>query len=161
MDQNSPIFALFDAAIEAFHEGAFEGMEFEPQTSNTLIDTSQAVNSLVASQGNVGQAAKKLAIRRMRLRDWIDLNPEVQSCLEDIKAGKLDDVEDKQFEAAMSGDSASGRFLLQTLGKERGYVNRTENTGKDGQPLNPPSVDFSKMSMDTLRELRGAKESQE
>jgi hypothetical protein len=155
MDQ--AIFDIFDGALAA--RDAEQPYDFSACKTKIMVGglvDEEAVNALVAADGNIARAASLLGIRRMKLRDWIDRMPEVQMCMSDLRNARLDDVEDMQFHSALTGDTAAGRFLLQTVGKERGYVTRTEQTGKDGAPLLPPSVDFSKLSTEALLELKGA-----
>jgi hypothetical protein len=153
----SPVFEIFDDAV-AFVRGNPEHDYHYPvqQPGVVSIQTEHAVMALVVSGGNIHRAAKALGVRRMRLQDWVDMRPEVQACLIDMREEKLDDIVDVQFALAIAGDSATGRFLLQTVGKERGYVARSETTGKDGVPLSAPTVNFSQMSTEALREMRDA-----
>lgn len=125
-----------------------------PETD--LVDAEQAINALVLHHGNVHRAAGALGMRRAKLKHWLELTPEAQSCMNDLLEANLDEVEAVQMAAAMGGDMGAGRFILQTKGKDRGYVTRNETTGKDGADLVPPTVDFAKMSTEALQELKAA-----
>lgn len=124
--------------------------------------TPDVVAALVRSNGNLGQAASHLQRSRDSLKRWVESKPEVQEALLGIRATLLDEVETTQFDLAIvHKDGAAGRFLLQTLAKDRGFITRVEQTGKDGEPLQPPSVDFTKLSLDTLKELDAARTSED
>lgn len=157
MGMDQAIFDIFDAALAA--RDADRPYDFNACKTKTMVGglvDEEAINALVITNGNIAKSASLLGIRRMKLRDWIDRMPEVQMCMADLRDAQLDDVEEMQFQCALIGDATAGRFLLQTVGKERGYVTRTEQTGKDGMALLPPSVDFSKLSTETLMELKEA-----
>lgn len=121
------------------------------------IIKSDVVRALVLSNGNLSVLAAAVGRSRSAGKRYIDAHPDVKEVYETLIERKLDKVEDCQFNAAISGDTAAGRFLLQTLGKDRGFVTRTEQTGKDGEALMPPSYDYSKMSTEALLELKNAR----
>ncbi len=55
--------------------------------------------------------------------------------------------------AVNKGQPWAVSLVLKTLGKERGYVERGEITGKGGEPI-IARPDFSKLSLEELRTLR-------
>jgi hypothetical protein len=164
MDTNSPIFTAFDDAVKACMQWFADPEDSSKMPLVVITEPNQqlvmkdCVLALVLKSGNVNRAARLLGIRRMRLQDWIDFRPEVQACLIDLRDEKIDDIIEGQYNAALMGDLNTGRFILQTVGKERGYVMRTETTGKDGAPIAPPTIDYSKLSDVALRELKAATE---
>ena len=114
------------------------------------------VAALLETKGNISSAAKLLGRRRTALHRFVNSNANIVEFLDDMEQEKLDLIEELQFMAGMAGDLKTGQFLLKTKGKDRGYTTRTEQTGKDGTPLMPPSADYSKMSKGALKELRDA-----
>lgn len=93
------------------------------------------VNALMATDGNISRAARKLGRKRMGLQRYINSNIDLQEMLIDMREQKVDEAETHQAELMSLKDGAAGRFILQTLGKGRGYSSRTEMTGPDGRPL--------------------------
>lgn len=72
---------------------------------------------------------------RHSIRDYIQSNEDIRLIWEEIQDGKLDDLEKGIFNSALAGNETDRRFLLSTLGKNRGFSTRTEATGKDGGPI--------------------------
>lgn len=77
-----------------------------------------------------------LGRRRNAIRDYILANIEVKDVWDEIRESLVDKVEAVHFTGALhAGDSAGQRFILSTLGKDRGYSTRQELTGSDGAPF--------------------------
>lgn len=91
--------------------------------------------ALVATMGDYGQMAFLLGRSRRRVKDYVEAHPELLELREDIRHSIVDTIETEELKAALAGDSTSRRFVLSTLGKERGYSTRVEQTGKDGGPI--------------------------
>lgn len=107
--------------------------------------------------GDFGQMAQLLGRKRQAVRDYVLGNLDVKDVLDEVNETVLDAVETTCRSMALAGDGPSVRFLLKTLGKDRGYVTRVENTGKGGEPLEAKlTFDWSKLSKDQLRAVRSA-----
>lgn len=74
-------------------------------------------------------------------RRWYNEKPEFKEAADRAKERNLDYVESALFKRIEGGDTAAIIFALKTLGKRRGYSERQELTGADGQPL-MPSIRF-------------------
>ena len=73
--------------------------------------------------------------------------------VEEITERSIDNIESSLYKNALEGDTTSIIFYLKTKGKNRGYVERTELTGKNGLPLNTSpktNFDFSKFTEEEL-----------
>lgn len=112
------------------------------------------IAALLSTEGTLSRAAMLLGRSRARLRDYVYRNPDVLTWFDDLKEGSIDIVEHHHMKAAVNGDLGAGRFILTTLGKDRGYSTRLEQTGKNGVPLLPPTLDFTALSTKALKELR-------
>lgn len=93
------------------------------------------VAAIVVSRGNLSKAAQLLGRRRSKLKSYIDSHQSVTEILHDTRECLIDKVEDNAFEIAENGDPSMVRFILQTVGKNRGYTTRHEATGRDGEAI--------------------------
>ncbi len=91
--------------------------------------------AIVFTQGNYSEMARLLGRKRTGVRDYVLGNPDVKEVFDDTREGLLDAVETSVFKSAIDGDGPSQRFILSTLGKDRGFTTRAEHTGKSGGPL--------------------------
>ncbi len=85
--------------------------------------------------GNISAAARMLDRRRVSLKTYIDRQPKVSQLLNDLRDDMLDHAEWNFYRATKMGDLGASKFVLQTLGRDRGYALHQEHTGPDGGPL--------------------------
>ena len=85
--------------------------------------------------GFISQAAKVLGITRQSVWDRIERHPQLQEALKDVKETYLDLAESQLIRAMKLGERWAIKYYLNTQGKDRGYVERHEHTGKEGKPL--------------------------
>lgn len=83
-----------------------------------VIDTCQAVNLAVGTYYR-----------------WYREDPEFKERVEQIKETAVDYVESQLFKQIAAHIPQSTIFFLKTRGKDRGYTERHEVTGKDGAPI--------------------------
>lgn len=126
-----------------------------PEAAFEELDVAVAI---VSTRANFSEMAKLLGRSRSSIRNHVERNQPLRDLMQETWETFLDEVEGLHQSAALTGDLGVQRFFLQTKGKDRGYVTRSEATGKDGEPL-APTVDFSKMSTEALQELMKARES--
>lgn len=91
--------------------------------------------ALMKARGNLTNAARLLGRPRRVLTDFMTTLPELYQVLDEIRHQRLDAIEERVLDAAEAGSPSEAKFILTTLGKDRGYTTRIENTGKDGAPL--------------------------
>jgi hypothetical protein len=90
--------------------------------SQPKISAADIWDALVASDGNIGAAARSLGCTRTYLQQRIDRNPDLIIMLDDLREEAVDQAESNQLTRAKSGaDPSAERFVLQTLGKRRGW----------------------------------------
>lgn len=95
----------------------------------------QYLEALEKSMGIVTQAVKKVGIDRTTPYRWMKEDEEfAMRCMEKRNV-VLDFAETKLFELVNDNHASAVIFLLKTLGKERGYVERHEITGANGNGL--------------------------
>lgn len=95
----------------------------------------EIIEALRVAHGNISAAASILQVRRRYVKERIDRVPEVREFYEEVKDLVLDRAEQNIMVDVFKGDQVASKFVLTTLGKDRGYTTRSEMTGKDGEPL--------------------------
>lgn len=98
--------------------------------------TTDIIDALRRKAGLIHLAAQDLGVSRDRLAKRIKRSAALQAVIREIREASLDIAEAKLTDLVLRGDPASVRFYLERLGKDRGYGNRTEVTGRDGGPIN-------------------------
>lgn len=99
------------------------------------ISIKAATEALIASRGNLSMAARKLGVSRSGMEKFLNTRPELQEVRREAKESMLDVAEDQLMSLIHTGDIRAITFYLKTQGKERGYTERQEVTGKDGGAL--------------------------
>lgn len=112
--------------------------------------------ALKNAEGSVADAAALIGRPRETLARWLKANKDMYLIQHDIQETVLDTVEVSVRKQAVAGDAGQQRFLLNTLGKDRGYSTRVEATGKDGAELNFARVAVVRISDEQM--MRVAKE---
>lgn len=93
------------------------------------------------SKGIVSVVANKLGCAWSTAKIYIDQHEETKQALSDENETILDFAESKLYKRIDSEDMTAIKFLLATKGKRRGYTERTELTGADGDPIRYESQD--------------------
>lgn len=75
---------------------------------------------------NVSLACQQANIGRTTYYVWLKENPAFKENVENIKEGAIDFAESKLMQQIQNGNTTAILFFLKTQGKERGYVERTE-----------------------------------
>ena len=112
------------------------------------------IDALTASAGIFTDAALKLNCSRQTVANYVNNDNEIQSALNDIVASTVDLAETKLIEKIRSGNMTSIIFYLKTKGKDRGYVEGRELTGKNDRPIKTeyttPFADLPRETQDRL-----------
>jgi hypothetical protein len=103
--------------------------------------------------GNVDKTATTLSINYVALGNYVDNDPEMRALCIKHRERILDKSEEKLLESIEDGNLTSVRFALSTLGRDRGYVQRTEKDVRTQEIPAPKSVDISQLSVDQLKQL--------
>jgi len=87
--------------------------------------------ALEQAEGNIGAAARALDLSRTRLQERIDRCPDLIVHLSDMREEVIDVAESNTMKRAKSGaDPVAEKFVLQTIGKRRGWS--TASIGGNG-----------------------------
>ncbi|OHV67905.1 hypothetical protein LCM4576_23600 [Mesorhizobium sp. LCM 4576] len=120
----------------------------------TNQDAARVVEALRAHAGIKTAAAAALKVGKTTLYAFLKAHPDVMEAAADVDEEILDLAESEVAKAIRAGDMATVRWFLELKGKDRGYVRRVENTGKDGGPIQTrQKPDLSEISDEELEIL--------
>ena len=92
------------------------------------VSVEQIANALRDARGNKSAAARNLTqtsgveVSRRYLAGKIDSNPALLELVEDLRESVIDNAETNIFDAIAGGRLEESKFVLTTIGKDRGYV---------------------------------------
>lgn len=122
--------------------------------SDSKSKKAEMIQALRMYKGVVWQSCNAVGITRYQHNDWMRDDPDYRDVYENIKEDRLDYIESKMLECiegvkVQRGYSEDGepiiydvppndkliQFALKTQAKKRGYVERQEVTGAEGERL--------------------------
>ena len=117
------------------------------------------IDSLERHGGKLSDVADDLGVSFTMLASYVDSDKELQTLLMLLRESIVDKAESVLTNHLDQGSLKAATFALQTLGKDRGYVRRTEAKNEtkiiEERTLN---VNLDALSVDQLRELRDMSE---
>jgi len=93
---------------------------------NSTPKKAQMIKALEKSLGVITTACKQVGIDRQTHYNWYNADSEYKSKVDDLKNVTLDFAESQLHKQIQEGNTTATIFLLKTLGKKRGYVERQE-----------------------------------
>jgi hypothetical protein len=93
--------------------------------------------------GNIAACARALKVTRSSVYGYIQSRPALVELLQDVREARLDNAESALERAIIAGEAWAVCFTLKTLGKERGYVERTEHR-HGGDPDNQTPIPIAR-----------------
>lgn len=115
----------------------------------------EVVDAYGRSMGIVSTTCKKCNINRKTFYEWKEKDKDFAERLAEIDEAQIDFTESQLLKLIKGGDTTATIFYLKTKGKQRGYVERQEITGKDGEEL---VKSFPRLSADDLRKAEDLNE---
>ena len=100
-----------------------------------MISKQNYIDAIHNSRGLLTAAADALGCTRKAIYDAAKRHPEIQQAIEESRERTTDMAESKLFQKISEGDNTAIIFYLKTQAKKRGYVERQEVTGADGNEL--------------------------
>ncbi len=91
--------------------------------------------ALDACNGFVSVAARSLKCSPKTVRNYLAKYEELQAVREEARERWKDVAESQLMRKVRDGNLTAVIFTLKCIAKDRGYVERTETTGKDGASL--------------------------
>lgn len=95
----------------------------------------QVIEALKQTKGMRFLAAQRLGCSHDTITNYINRYASVRDAADAQRGEMVDTAELKLWQSIQNGEAWGITLCLKTLGKERGYVERTEQTGKDGGPI--------------------------
>lgn len=115
------------------------GLELEtdnkPSGKPPQYTVAQVKEAILQSRGIVSVAARMLKCDRRTIYKYMDRHPELEQAREDARENLIDYAESKLVERIADSDIKAIMFYLRTQAKHRGYSERQEITGADGNAL--------------------------
>lgn len=93
---------------------------------------------LQRNKGMITKTCQEMEMTKSTYYYWREKDEDFAARCDDVLEFTLDTVELALLDKIDKGDTTAMIFYLKTKGKHRGYVERIEQTGKDGEPLNAP-----------------------
>ncbi len=108
----------------------------KPKKSHALkYKPDQIIAALKQTKGKTYLASKALGCDFKTIQNYAKRFPEIQEVIEEERGHSLDIAESALERAVLNGEGWAVCFTLKTIGKKRGYVERQEITGADGENL--------------------------
>jgi len=107
----------------------------EEQSTELDIRKKAMIEALESSLGIITTACKEVGINRQTHYNWLAGDPIYNQAVADIQEMALDFAESKLHSQIRNDDTTAIIFYLKTKAKKRGYIERTELSGPDGEPL--------------------------
>ena len=93
-------------------------------------------------RGNVSAIARHFQVSRSTIQNRMNEAVTLKQAMQDARESLLDDAESELYRQAQSGNTTALIFLLKTQGKNRGYTERQEITGANGDSLKVKFIDY-------------------
>jgi hypothetical protein len=136
----------------------------KPRRYNSIRSEERLIEALRKNRGVIAYAATVLGVSRQTVYEYIKNRPHLQAVVDDCRELSLDITEAKLFQSIESGNIQAIIFHLKTVGKDRGYTERSEVTGAQGaeirvqtiDPLDALGIKPEKMTPEQLDQLESA-----
>jgi len=93
------------------------------------------VRALTECRGLVSYAARRLGCSVRTVENYCTRYAAVRQARDDARGELLDLAETHLWQSVERGDLSAVMFVLRSLGRDRGYGDKTEITGPDGGPI--------------------------
>lgn len=97
--------------------------------------TIEVIKAIKQAQGIKAVAARHLGCCRLTVDNYIKRHPTVAKAYQEQRDTLVDNAESQLIVKVDEGEWPAIKFILTTLGKDRGYTERREITGAEGGPV--------------------------
>lgn len=109
------------------------------------------IDAYRANMGNATAASSAVGINRTTYWRWYNSDPDFAALVDEVKEEQIDLAESELRKLVKSGNITAVIFTLKTIGKERGYIERTET-----ETYNMTPVDFAEQAIENERAKRAS-----
>jgi hypothetical protein len=93
------------------------------------------IKAITNSGGVMSTIASRLSCTWYTAQSWVNASPETLRAYKDEEEKILDTADIGLYKEVQNGNLQAIKWIQATKGKRRGYVERVETTGANGQPL--------------------------
>lgn len=101
----------------------------------TSVTPQEVLEAIPGSKGLIVNIERTLCCTRDAVKNCLAANPKLQKEMEDEEEREKDLVMSNLIEDAKSGDKAARELYLKNRARDRGFGDKLEVSGADGQPL--------------------------
>ncbi len=101
----------------------------------------EVIEAIRNNHGLLAAAARELGVTRQTVYNYVKRYPTIARAVEESRETILDMAEGQLYKAVKNGSVPAMMFLLKTVGRNRGYVERQEVAGVTDAPLRIEIVD--------------------
>lgn len=105
-----------------------------------MFDKDTVLEAIKDSGGIMSTIARRLGVTWHTADSWVKQYDETKQALQDERETILDLAESTLFRNIKDGNSQDAKWLLSTMGKNRGYSERHEITGADSGPIDVNAI---------------------
>ena len=95
----------------------------------------QVIAALKETKGTQFLAAKRLGVSSKTVQRYLDRYPDIREIVAESRGELVDTSELKLWQAVQDGQPWAIRMVLETQGRDRGYIKSIAVTGADGGPI--------------------------
>lgn len=100
-----------------------------------MVTVSALKDAIKEKRGNLSAVARAFGLSRNAILYRIDKSDDLKEAVRQARETMLDNAETTLYDEAINGNVTALIFFLKTQGKSRGYTERQEITGADGEQL--------------------------
>lgn len=128
---------------------------WDERPASIPLDVEECRTALWLESGNVSNAAKRLKVSPERLRKFTNASARLTEVIHEARQQMVDLAEANIMDALMEAEDYTRRdsmskFVLTTLGKERGFTTSTSLVVKNKLPTGP--IEFSWLEGDIINQ---------
>lgn len=101
----------------------------------TSVTREEILGAIEGSKGLILNIEEKLGCTRSCIQEWIEKDPQIKQEMKDEQEREKDRVMDNLIEDAKNGDKYARKLFLEAQARDRGFGDKIEISGANGQPL--------------------------
>lgn len=98
-------------------------------TGKTTRKVSDYERAIIACKGNMTAVGISLGVSRQQVYNMVNKHDILRKTMDEVRESQIDVAESKLHELIDEKNAASVHFYLKTIGKNRGYVDKSEIDG--------------------------------